>query len=122
MTTPVVVTPEMVVAAATANVAHDIASFLGLADDDAARTAEQATRTVYGLLHGHLRGRVPLPLPTDLVAVLRAAGTRYALMLLKVLRTGPQDPVEGYALELPSFTGWTFPELVALSRYRQRTG
>jgi hypothetical protein len=30
-------------------------------------------------------------------------------MLLKVLRTGPQDPVEHYALDLPSFTGWTFP-------------
>lgn len=72
-------------------------------------------------MHGHLRGRVPLPLPPDLVAVLRASSTRYALMLLKVLRTGPQDPVEGYALELPSFTRWLFPELVMLARYRQRT-
>ncbi len=43
-------------------------------------------------------------------------------MLLKVLRTGPQDPVEAYALELPTFVGFTFPELVVLARYRQRTG
>ncbi len=118
MTEPVVVTPEMVVH----GVAYDIAGFLGLSTDDNKRTAEQAVKVVYGLLHGHLRGRVPLPLPPDLVAVLRAAGTRYALLLLKVLRTGPQDPVEAYALDLPSFQGWTFPEAVVLARYRQRTG
>jgi hypothetical protein len=36
-----------------------------------------ATRTVYGLLWGHLRGRVPLPLTVDLRAVVVAAATRY---------------------------------------------
>ncbi len=118
MTEPIVITPEASVYA----VVHDIASFLGLADDDSKRTAEQAVRVVYGLLHGQVRGRVPLPLPPDLAAVLRAAGTRYACLLLKMLRTGPQDPVEAYALELPAFTGWTFPELTVLARYRQRTG
>ncbi len=92
-----------------------------MSTEDNKRTAEQAVKVVYGLMHGHLRGRVPLPLPPDLVAVLRAAGTRYALMLLKVLRTGPQEPVEAYALEWPTFTGWSFPELVVLARYRQRT-
>ncbi len=117
MTEPVAVIPETTVYA----VVHDIAGFLGLSPDDNKRTAEQAVRVVYGFMHGHLRGRVPLPLPAELVAVLRAASTRYALMLLKVLRTGPQDPVEHYALELPTFTGWTFPELVAMSRYRKRT-
>jgi hypothetical protein len=117
MNSPVVVTPEMVVN----GVVQEIAGFLGLSSDDNKRTAEQAVRVVYGLMHGHLRGRVPLPLPPDLVAVLRAAGTRYALMLLKVLRTGPQDPVEGYGLELPSFSGWLFPEVTVLARYRQKT-
>lgn len=118
MTAPAeVYTAELVVNAVT----QDIAGFLGLTSEDNKRTAEHAARVVYGLLHGHLRGRVPLPLPPDLLAVLRAGSMRYAGMLLKVLRTGPQDPVEAYALELPSFTGWTFPELVALHRYRQRT-
>lgn len=118
MTTPAeVVTPEMVVIPAVL----EVASFLGLSSEDNKRTAEQAVRVAYGFMHGHLRGRVPLPLPVDLAAVLRAASTRYALMLLKVLRTGPQDPPEHYALELPTFTGWTFPELVAMSRYRKRT-
>lgn len=117
MTVPVEVTPEAVVNA----VSYDIAGFLGLNSDDNKRTAEHAVRTGYGLLHGHLRGRVPLPLPPDLLAVLRAGSMRYATTLLKVLRTGPQDPVEAYALELPTFTGWTFPELIALHRYRLRT-
>lgn len=119
MTSPVVVAP--VPESDIYAVVHDIAGFLGLASDDNKRTAEQAVKVVYGLMHGHLRGRVPLPLPRDLVAVLRAAGMRYSLMLLKVVRTGPQEPVEHYALELPTFTGWTFPEVVAMSRYRQRT-
>ncbi len=72
MTEPV--TPEMVANAVLYEVAGDIAGFLGLPDDDGKKTAEQAVRTVYGLLHGQLRGRVPLPLPPDLAAVLRAAG------------------------------------------------
>jgi hypothetical protein len=62
-----------------------------------------------------------MPLPVDLSDVLRAATTRYALFLLKVLRTGPQDPVQHYSLDLPTFTGWTFPKIVTMSRYRRRT-
>jgi len=102
-------------------VVREIKEFLGLSTEDNERMAHQAVVVVYGLMSGHLRGLVPHPLPPDLKAVLRAAGTRYALMLLKVMRTGPQDPVEGYTLDLPSFTGWTFPEMVAMSRYRKRT-
>lgn len=119
MTAPVKfdVSAEMVANA----VAHDIAGFLGLSKDDNRQTAVHAVRVVYGLMHGHLRGRVPLPLPTDLLAVLTAAGMRYALMLLKVLRTQPQDAVEGYSLELPAFTGWLLPEVTVMARYRQRT-
>lgn len=100
-------------------VAHDVARFLGLAREDNQETAWHAVRTVYGLMCGNLRMRMPAPMPDDLQAVLRSAGMRYALTLVRVLRSQPMDQTA--PPEMPTFTGFMFPELVVLHRYRKRT-
>lgn len=63
-----------------------------------------------------------MPVPQDLLALLTAATTRYASGLLRIVRTGPQEPAEAYGLTLPDFGGWTFPEHVVIARYRAKTG
>jgi hypothetical protein len=78
-----------------------------------------AVRTVLGLLVGHLRGRVPLPLPVDLQAVLHGASVRYTLMLAQARGVTVGD--EEQQPPMPTFAGWTFPEAVVLARYRKGT-
>ncbi len=72
-----------------------------------------------GLIHGHLRGRLPVPLGVDLRAVVVSAATRYNLTLAVARGAKPvgdeqQPPVQ-------TFVGFTLPEMVALHRYRVRT-
>jgi hypothetical protein len=104
-------------------VAEDVAMFLGLETTDNRQAAWHAVRTVYGLLGGALRSRVPVPLPDDLQAVLRAGAMRYALMLVRVLHTHPpassDQPVP--VNDGPSFLGFSPPESVVIARYRKRT-
>lgn len=99
---------------------HQIAVFLGLNDDNAI-VADHALSVVFGLLSGYLRGNEVLPLNKDLRAVLKAASLRYALMLVKVLRASDRQPEGAAMADLPTFAGWTFPEISVLSRYRIRT-
>jgi hypothetical protein len=81
--------------------------------------AAHAARTVLGLLVGHLRGRVPVPLPVDLQAVVQGASVRYALMLAQTRGVRPVGEQE--QPPMPTFQGWTFPEVVVLGRYRRGT-
>ncbi len=87
--------------------------------DDDYEYALEAVRVVYGLIHGHLRGRLPVPLGVDLRAVVVSAATRYNLTLAVARGAKPvgddqQPPVQ-------TFVGFTLPEMVALHRYRVRT-
>lgn len=101
--------------------AHNVLRACGMRphDTDDQDHVLHAVRTVLALLVGHLRGRVPLPLPVDLQAVVHGAAVRYALMLAQARGVKPvgdeQQP------PMPNFQGWTFPEAVVLARYRQRT-
>jgi hypothetical protein len=101
--------------------AHNVARACGMrpSDPDDLAHALEAAQTVLGLLVGHLRGRVPLPLPVDLQAVVQGASVRYALMLAQARGVKPVGEQE--QPPMPSFQGWTFPEVVVLARYRQRT-
>ena len=81
--------------------------------------ALEAVRIIYGLVHAHLRGRVPVPMGVDLRAVVVSAATRYNLTLavargLKPIGNDQPPPV-------PTVVGFTLPEMVSLHRYRVRT-
>lgn len=106
------------------NLMHNVLTACGMRPND---TSDQehaliAVRTVLGLLVGQLRGRVPLPLPVDLGAVLQAACVRYTLMLAATRGVRPVGgPADTTPPVMPQFQGWTFPEAVVIARYRRST-
>lgn len=106
------------------SLAHNVLRACGMRPDDMGdlEHALHAARTVLGLLVGHLRGRVPLPLPVDLQAVLHGASVRYALMLAGTRGARPAgDPADTTPPVMPQFQGWTFAEAVVLARYRRQS-
>jgi hypothetical protein len=117
----VLTTPLTVADIPVEGLAHSVVRACGMRpnDTDDLAHALYAAQTVVGLLAGHLRGRMPLPLPMDLQAVVHGAAVRYALTLAQARGVKPVGEAE--QPPMPTFQGWTFPEAVVLARYRQRT-
>lgn len=114
MTTPVLPLFEYDVA----SIARTVQTACAMPDTDY-HYAQASTRAVYGLLWGQLRGRVPLPLPIDLRAVVTTASTRYNQGLAAGRGvTLPGDP-DGNTPALPPFLGFTLWERQIINRYRQ---
>lgn len=83
--------------------------------------AYQASVTAWGMLYGALRGRVPLPLPTDLDAVLYASALRIAKgMHLSGVALVEMGDLTGFK-EFRAWSGFLLPEMLSLNRYRKRT-
>lgn len=84
------------------------------------RTIEAAT-TVWETIYGHLRGRIPYPVPPDLMGVSVSAGTR---ILKGIAYTGTaylQNGMMNDIADLRPWNGFLIPERIVLARYRQRT-
>lgn len=81
-----------------------------------------AASMVWGLIVGQLRGRVPLPVPYDLLMVGASASIRWTEYLNRY-RMVPMDPGTGMVQQSGDihFQGFTISELVCLWRYRIRT-
>jgi hypothetical protein len=84
-------------------------------------TADQyGAEVAWGLIHGQLRGRIPYPVPYDLMAVAVSVAIRWTTYLgnseqLKIAG----DAITGF--QPPIFTGFTLTELIVLWRCRIRT-
>ncbi len=74
----------------------------------------------WGLIYGQLRGRIPYPVPFDLVAVAVSVAVRWSQYLAnsETVRIQGSEVVGGMQ---PQFVGFTLSELVCLWRYRVRT-
>ncbi len=74
----------------------------------------------WGLIYGQLRGRIPYPVPFDLVAVAVSVAVRWSQYLAnsETVRVQGSEVLGG---SQPQFTGFTLSELVVLWRYRVRT-
>lgn len=86
-----------------------------------AKTMESAEQ-VWGLIYGQLRGRIPFPVPPDLMTVAASAGVRIHKGFRDVgsgvlSRDGRMNDV----IDLRPWSGWMMHERVILNRYRQRT-
>lgn len=86
-----------------------------------AKTME-AAEIVWGLIYGQLRGRIPFPVPPDLMTVAASGGVR--------IHQGFSDLGKGLlgrdgrmsdVVDLRPWNGWMMHERVILNRYRQRT-
>jgi len=84
--------------------------------------ASHAAAVVWGLVSGQLRGRVPLPVPYDLLMAGVSASIRWTEYLNRYRMT-PMDPGTGAVQQSSDlqFTGFTLSELIVLWRYRVRT-
>ncbi len=84
------------------------------------RTME-AAEMVWGLIYGQLRGRIPYPVPPDLMSVAVSAGTRilkgFAFTGTAFIKQGQFNDVA----DLRPWSGFMVVERVILNRYRQRT-
>jgi len=84
-------------------------------------TADQyGAEVAWGLIHGQLRGRIPYPVPYDLMAVAVSVAIRWTTYL----GNSEQIKIAGDAIagfQPPIFTGFTLTELIVLWRYRIRT-
>jgi hypothetical protein len=114
--------PVDLLAVAKADAAMRARAVLGLSSIDSEKAVYEAVEVVFGLLHGHLRGRVPLPVPVDLMAVVASAVIRQteALNRHNYIRS------DGLNMEsTPPLTNavgtFTFTERVVLHRYRKLT-
>jgi hypothetical protein len=84
------------------------------------KAATEAAETIWGLLLGHLRGKVPVPVPNDLMAVATAATIRlteaydrHNFVSVEKLTTDVAPPLTA--------VGFTFTERVVIGRYRKQT-
>jgi hypothetical protein len=87
---------------------------------EASPVPHYAAEMVWTNIYGQLRGRVPLPVPPDLLGVGFSASMRWC----NVLSQYRMDHISGDRLqESPGFffTGFTISELTVLWRYRRRT-
>ncbi len=114
--------PLTALEAAKAEVAQRARTVLGLSSLDSEEAVYEAVEVVFGLLHGHLRGRIPLPVPVDLMAVVASATVR----LTESLNRHNYTRVDGLQAEatppLAVAVGtFTFAERIILHRYRKRT-
>lgn len=74
----------------------------------------------WGMIYGQLRGKIPYPIPTDLMAVSVAFGIRWGEYVGNSQTVQIQGAdVVGFAG--PQFVGFTISELIVLWRYRIRT-
>lgn len=84
------------------------------------RTVEAAV-TVWETIYGHLRGRIPYPVPPDLMGVSVSAGARilkgFAYSGTAYLQNGNMNDIA----DLRPWNGRLIPERIVLARYRQRT-
>jgi hypothetical protein len=84
-------------------------------------STEYAAEVAWSLIYGQLRGRVPYPVPFDLLGVAVSLALRwnnYVGSVEQVKISG--DQVTGF--QPPQFTGFLLSELIVLWRYRVRTG
>jgi len=90
--------------------------------DEASPVPGHASAIVWGLMSGQLRGRVPTPIPQDLLMVSASASIRWTNYLLR-FRMTPLDPGRGAVQQSTDihFQGFTISELVVMWRYRIRT-
>jgi hypothetical protein len=110
--------------AAKDEVTNRVRTVLDLNQPDSVEAVAEAVEVVFGLLWGQLRGRIPTPVPVDLMAVAASATVRLteALNRRNYVNIGNGLNMEGTGTPptSPSPT-FTFPELVVLHRYRKRT-
>ncbi len=81
---------------------------------------QYASEVSWGLIIGQLRGRLPFPIPYELMAVAVTVAVRW----YNVLADGTTLQVQGsdvLGTKETTFTGFTLSELVCLWRYRIRT-
>jgi len=114
--------PVSALDAAKAEIAERARSVLGLSSLESEKAVTEAVEVVWGLLHGHLRGRIPLPVPVDLMAVAASATVR----LTESLNRHNYNLVDGLNVQgtppLQVAVGtFTFAERIVLHRYRKRT-
>lgn len=118
MTAPLTAVDLTVVKAVTAARALDV---LGMeAAGHALKAATEASATIWGLLLGHLRGRVPLVIPEDLMAVATAATIRLTETYDRHNFVGTNGLTTEVAPPLTA-VGFTFTERVVIGRYRRQT-
>ncbi len=112
--------PLLTLADAIEQVADTLTSVLDL--DETSPVPAHAATVVWGLILGQLRGRIPLPIPFDLLMVATSASIRWVNFLLR-FRMTPINPGSGAVSDTSDvhFQGFTISELMTLWRYRIRT-
>ncbi len=82
--------------------------------------SQYASEVAWGLIYGQLRGRIPYPVPLDLMSVAVSVAIRWT----NYLANPEQVRISGESVQAfmsPQFTGFLLSELVVLWRYRIRT-
>lgn len=85
------------------------------------KTAEQAAQIVWEHLHGYLRGRIPYPVPVDLMGVAVSGGLRIAKGITEVGTIFVNQGQYTGQVEYKSWSGFLAIERMTLDRYRRRT-
>lgn len=86
----------------------------------ATRTLE-GSRLCWEAIYGHLRGRVPYPVPPDLMGVAVSAGLRISKGFAYSGAMFLQDGKFNGSADFRPWSGFMLNEKVTLGRYRQRT-
>lgn len=80
-----------------------------------------AAEAVWQLLCGHLRGKIPYPVPEDLDGVAFGAALRYLGLLEEADKIRLNDNASVAPGTYRNFAGFLLPEVTVLNRYRVRT-